>query len=139
MQDHLPQEERVCTWTGTGCSRTCSRKTPIPAMMQGGCSLSGWQKWPPSSPQSLRGLCVCVPQMQRQKKPSHFNETSVSAWLEGLLWTYWDHRLEVIFFCGCKHHARHTFFHATHSYTESKNGKVSCRFGNLPVCTYMLE
>lgn len=66
-------------------------------------------KRPPSSPQSQQGLCA-QPQMQKQEKPSHFKETSVTAWLKGVLQTSWDHSIEVIFCRGYMHRARRTFF-----------------------------
>lgn len=65
---------------------------------------------PPSSPQSLHVGCMCIPGCRGRKNPSHFSKISVSAWLEGVLQTSWDHSVELIFCSGKKHHARHNYF-----------------------------
>lgn len=67
--------------------------------------LSGWEKRPPSSPQSLQGLCV-HPQGKWQKNPSDFNEASVSAYLEGALQSNSVHRVEATSCSGSKRYAR---------------------------------
>lgn len=103
MQVLLPQEaihlSLQVTWTIW--SRVHSRRIPMPAMMVQGCWLSRWKKRPPFTPQSLQGLRV-HPQVKWQKNPSHFNEMSVSAYLERAVQSNSVHRVEVTSCSGNK-------------------------------------
>lgn len=70
----------ICRWAHTGWSSICSRKTPMPATMQGGCWLSGWKNTLHLVPRACRGY-VCIPKCRSRKNPpTSMRHRSVHFW-----------------------------------------------------------